>query len=117
MRYIFLAAIFILASIVVHAQPSVNEIVFFGGPGITNTGTQVYSIRADGFSTFPQGAVNEVVPRAGVEPARPYGQRILSPLDSVSPSLTKRCEPVFTGLAVVKVSLRLVTYQHVPPPS
>lgn len=48
MRYIFLAAIFILASIVVHAQPSVNEIVFFGGPGITNTGTQVYSIRADG---------------------------------------------------------------------
>jgi hypothetical protein len=42
MRYIFLAAIFILASIVVHAQPSVNEIVFFGGPGIANTGTQVY---------------------------------------------------------------------------
>ncbi len=26
-----------------------------------------------------QSAVNEVVPRAGVEPARPYGQRILSP--------------------------------------
>src|SRR5258705_6404336 len=43
-----LAAIFILASIVFRAQQSVNEIVFFGGPGMTNTGTQVYSIRADG---------------------------------------------------------------------
>jgi hypothetical protein len=58
-----------------------------------------------------------MVPRAGVEPARPYGQRILSPLETASPSLTKRYEPVFTGLAVVKVSLRLVKYQHVPPPS
>jgi hypothetical protein len=26
-----------------------------------------------------QSAVNEVVPRVGVEPTRPYGQRILSP--------------------------------------
>jgi len=25
--------------------------------------------------------------------------------------------PVITGLVVVKVSLRLITYQHVPPPS
>ena len=49
----------------------------------------------------------EVVPRAGVEPARPYGQRILSPMKATSPSLTKRYEPVFTRLAVVKVSLRL----------
>jgi hypothetical protein len=39
-----------------------------------------------------------LVPRAGVEPARPFGQRILSPLESASPSLTKRYEPVFTGL-------------------
>jgi hypothetical protein len=54
-----------------------------------------------------QNAVNEVVPRAGVEPARPYGQRILSPFESASPSLTKRYEPVFIGLAVVKVSVRL----------
>src|SRR6185503_20833958 len=61
--------------------------------------------------------LKRLVPRAGVEPARPFGQRILSPLKSASPSLTKRYEPVFTGLAVVKVSLRLVTYQHVPPPS
>ena len=58
-----------------------------------------------------------VVPRAGVEPARPYGQRILSPMKVPLPSLTKRYEPVFMRLAVVKVSLRLVTYQHVPPPS
>ena len=56
-----------------------------------------------------------MVPRAGVEPARPFGQRILNPLKSVSLSLTKRYEPVFTGLAVVKVSLRLVSYQHAPP--
>ena len=69
------------------------------------------------FLNVMQSAVNEVVPRAGVEPARPYGQRILSSLEVASPSLTKRYEPVFTGLAVVKISLRLVTYQHVPPPS
>jgi len=49
-----------------------------------------------------------MVPRVGVEPTRPYGQRILSPLEAASPSLTKRYEPVFTRLAVVKVSLRLV---------
>ena len=42
---------------------------------------------------------------------------ILSPMKPASRSLTKRCEPVFTGLAVVKVSLRLAWYQHVPPPS
>jgi hypothetical protein len=30
------------------------------------------------FLNVMQSAVNEVVPRAGVEPARPYGQRILS---------------------------------------
>ncbi len=104
MRYIFLAAIFILASIVVHAQPSVNEIVFFGGPGITNTGTQVYSIRADGFSTFLQGAVNEVVPRVGVEPTRPYGQRILSLLRGYSPRSTTRYQAVFTDVSAVKAS-------------
>jgi hypothetical protein len=48
-----------------------------------------------------------VVPRAGVEPARPYGQRILSPVTTVLPNLTKRYEPIFSGLAVVKVTLRL----------
>src|SRR6266436_972716 len=56
-----------------------------------------------------------LVPRAGVEPARPYGQRILSPLKSVSPSLTKRYEPVFTGLAVVTyrfVWLRINPSRH-----
>ena len=49
-----------------------------------------------------------VVPRAGVEPARPYGQRILSPFEGILPDLTKRDEPVFTGLAAVKVMLRPV---------
>jgi len=58
-----------------------------------------------------------MVPRAGVEPARPFGQRILSPVIGPLPNLTKRYKPVFTRLAVVKVSLRLASYQHVPPPS
>ena len=58
-----------------------------------------------------------MVPRAGVEPARPFGQRILSPVIGPLPNLTKRYDPVFTRLVVVKVSLRLASYQHVPPPS
>jgi hypothetical protein len=36
-----------------------------------------------------QAAVNEVVPRAGVEPARPYGQRILSLKMPIFDSLPK----------------------------
>ena len=51
--------------------------------------------------------LNRLVPRAGVEPARPFGQRILSPVKVVKPSLSKRYKPAFTRLAVVKVSLRL----------
>ena len=35
------------------------------------------------------------------------GQRILSPVVAPLPSLTKRYEPVFTRLAVVKVTFRL----------
>jgi hypothetical protein len=58
-----------------------------------------------------------MVPRAGVEPARPFGQRILSPVIGPLRDLTKRYKPVFTRLAVVNVSLRLASYQHVPPPS
>jgi hypothetical protein len=58
-----------------------------------------------------------MVPRVGVEPTRPFGQRILSPVTGALPSLTKRYKPVFMRLAVVKVSLRLASYQHVPPPS
>lgn len=58
-----------------------------------------------------------LVPRAGVEPARPFGQRILSPVIGPLPTLTKRYKPVFTRLVVVNVSLRLAWYQHVPPPS
>jgi hypothetical protein len=37
------------------------------------------------------------------------GQRILSPLEAILPDLTKREEPILTGLAAVKVMLRLVT--------
>ena len=48
-----------------------------------------------------------MVPRAGVEPARPFGQRILSPVIGPLLSLTKRYKPVFTRLVVVKVSFRL----------
>src|SRR6266436_6191770 len=46
-----------------------------------------------------------LVPRAGVEPARAYGQRILSPTESILPELMKRDESIFTGLAAVKVML------------
>lgn len=38
-----------------------------------------------------------MVPRAGVEPARPFGQRILSPFEGALLSLTKRYEAVFTA--------------------
>ena len=31
------------------------------------------------------------------------GQRILSPFEAILPDLTKRDEPIFTGLAAVKV--------------
>jgi hypothetical protein len=37
------------------------------------------------------------------------GQRILSPVEGILPDLTKRDEPIFTGLAAVKVMLRPVT--------
>ncbi len=50
-----------------------------------------------------------MVPRAGVEPARGYPQRILSSFERILPDLTKRDEPIFTGLAAVKVTIRPVT--------
>ncbi len=34
------------------------------------------------------------------------GQLILSPIEGILPDLTKRDEPIFTGLAAVKVRLR-----------
>jgi len=43
------------------------------------------------------------------------GQRILSRVIVSLPSLTKRYKPVFMRLVVVKVSLRLASYQHVAP--
>jgi hypothetical protein len=36
-----------------------------------------------------------MVPRAGVEPAPPFGERILSPVIGPLPDLTKRYKPVF----------------------
>jgi hypothetical protein len=45
-----------------------------------------------------------LVPRAGVEPARPYGQRILSPLRGYSQHFTTRYQVVFTDVSVVKAS-------------
>ena len=46
------------------------------------------------------------MPGAGVEPAPSCEERILSPFERVLPDLTKRDEPIFTGLAAVKVMLR-----------
>ena len=53
----------------------------------------------------------------GLETPRDYSQPILRTLETVPRNLTKRYEPVFTRLAVVKVSPRLASYQHVAPPS
>ena len=39
-----------------------------------------------------------MVPRAGVEPARPFGQRILSPVSRYSPRSTTRYQAVFTDV-------------------
>jgi hypothetical protein len=53
-----------------------------------------------------------MVPGAGVEPARPCGQRILSPHIASSPTLTKQYEPVFSGLIAVQVRLGLAQYSY-----
>ena len=52
--------------------------------------------------------LKRLVPRAGVEPAPSYDERILSPFEGILPDLTKRDEPIFTGLAAVKVMFRPV---------
>jgi len=49
---------------------------------------------------------------ADAEFNRPYGQRILSLSESILPDLTKRDEPIFTGLAAVKVTFSLVTSRN-----
>jgi hypothetical protein len=43
-------------------------------------------------------ALKTLVPRAGVEPARPYGQRILSLKSRTTPSLTKHNKPRSSGM-------------------
>lgn len=68
-------------------------------------------------STVVCNLLKRLAPGAGVEPAPSYEERILRTLERVPRSLTKRYEPGFTRLLVVKVSLRLATYQHVRPPS
>ena len=59
----------------------------------------------------------EIGGNGALEPARPFGQRILSPMIGPLPNLTKRYKPVFARLEVVEVSLRLASYQRVPAPS
>ena len=39
-----------------------------------------------------------LVPSVGVEPTRPYGQRILSHISRTKPSLTNYNKPIFTGI-------------------
>ena len=46
------------------------------------------------------------LPGVRVEPTRPFGQRILSRLKRALPDLTKRDEPIYTGLTAVEVMLR-----------
>jgi len=79
---------------------SLQAMLFVPGPGSVAARIQIRTMSVCRL-------LKVLVPRAGVEPARPYGQRILSPMKAVPPSLTKRYKPVFTRLAVVKVSLRL----------
>ena len=43
-----------------------------------------------------------LVPRVGVEPARPFGQRILSPFRGYLHHSTTRYQAVFTDVSVVK---------------
>jgi len=45
-----------------------------------------------------------MVPRAGVEPARPFGQRILSPLTAISPDAATRYHAVFIDVSAVKAT-------------
>jgi hypothetical protein len=53
----------------------------------------------------------------GIRTLTDYSQRILRPVFAALPNLTKRYKLVFMRLAVVKVSLRLASYQHVHSPS
>lgn len=45
-----------------------------------------------------------MVPRVGIEPARPYCQRILSPCRGYLPHSTTRYQVVFTEVSAVKAS-------------
>ncbi len=56
-----------------------------------------------GFATVAwETLTSALVPREGVEPSRPYGQRILSLLRWYSPQATTRYQAVFTDVSAVK---------------
>ena len=59
--------------------------------------------------------LNRLVPGAGVEPARPYGQRILSPLRGYSQHSTTRYQVVFTDVSAVKASYVWLGTNTYPP--
>ena len=59
--------------------------------------------------------LKRLVPRAGVEPARPYGQRILSLLPGYSQHSTTRYQVVFTDVSAVKASYVLLGINTYPP--
>jgi len=61
--------------------------------------------------------LKRMVPRVGVEPTRPYGQRILSPFRRCLPQSTTRYQAVFTDVSAVKASWRPAWYEHVSPSS
>jgi len=56
-----------------------------------------------------------MVPRAGVEPARPYGQRILSPFRRYLPHSTTRYQVVSTDVSAVKASYVWIGTNTYPP--
>src|SRR5713226_5916022 len=66
-------------------------------------------VRIQAHSTAVCKLLKRLVPGAGFEPAPSYEERILSPFEDILPDLTKRDEPIFTGLAAVKVTFRPVT--------
>ena len=56
-----------------------------------------------------------MVPRAGVEPARPFGQRTLSSLDAISLNADTRDHVVFIDVSAVKANSRLTWFHNIVP--
>ncbi len=68
-----------------------------------------YEARRNEMQMYDAGRV-KLVPRAGVEPARPFGQRILSPLTPSAPSLTTHDKPIFIGICSRQSQLHSVKF-------